>query len=335
MKVSDTWSPLTRTIEAVQDESHHIANDVLASTLPCARGGPMAIDRSMIGFVTKRTDAVTHRWVPHVLRWIAGLLWLSNVSWKIPPDFGRSGEECGGLCRYVEEGVTNPVLPGSSWLFEKVLTPNLFLVGWTTVLLETLLAALFISGRHLRVAAVLGVVQSLGIGLAVANADDEWYWSYGLMAALHLAVLATASQVERPPVRTSGLVMAGYGLVIAAAHAGAGLIGDENGSWSLFDQANDFPGDFGRNVFPGSILLGLLLVAFGAAVVVGAGRLPVERVRAMGWALLAGSVLALVFVAAPRVEGWLGVRSSTIAIVLVVAFAMISPRPARGASSGS
>ncbi len=38
MKVSDTWFPLAKTIEAVQGEyrSHRIANDVLASTFPCA-----------------------------------------------------------------------------------------------------------------------------------------------------------------------------------------------------------------------------------------------------------------------------------------------------------
>ena len=38
MKVSDGWSPLERTIDAVRDEyrDYRIANDVLASTFPCA-----------------------------------------------------------------------------------------------------------------------------------------------------------------------------------------------------------------------------------------------------------------------------------------------------------
>ncbi len=38
MKVADTWSPLTATIEKVRDEyrSHRISGDVLASTFPCA-----------------------------------------------------------------------------------------------------------------------------------------------------------------------------------------------------------------------------------------------------------------------------------------------------------
>ena len=38
MKVSDHWAPLRTTIETIRDEyrSHRIANDVLASTFPCA-----------------------------------------------------------------------------------------------------------------------------------------------------------------------------------------------------------------------------------------------------------------------------------------------------------
>jgi pyruvate-formate lyase-activating enzyme len=38
MKVADTWAPLASTIEAIRDEyrAHRLANDVLASTFPCA-----------------------------------------------------------------------------------------------------------------------------------------------------------------------------------------------------------------------------------------------------------------------------------------------------------
>ena len=32
------------------------------------------------------------------------------------------------------------------------------------------------SGRFVRIAAVVGMAMSFGIGLAVANAEHEWYW---------------------------------------------------------------------------------------------------------------------------------------------------------------
>jgi hypothetical protein len=290
------------------------------------------MDRTAIDTVTARTDDLARRWVPDLLRWSAGLLWLSNVGWKVPPDFGRSGDECRSLCRYMEEGIDHPVLPGSSWIFEHLLVPNLTAFGWTTVLLEATLAALLISGRHLRVAAILGIAQSAGIGLAVANADGEWYWSYGLMIALHLAILVTAVQTPRPSLRVNGLVLSGYGAIVALAHREAGLTGDENSLWSLFDQRNDFPGDFGRNVFPGSILLGLLLFVLGLAVAFGAPKLPAAQARAVGWVLLGASVLVLVFVAAPRTEGWAAIRPSNVAMIAVVALTLISPAGALGGS---
>ena len=285
----------------------------------------MGMSRASLDTVTERSDRLAARWVPDILRWTAGLLWLSNASWKVPPDFGRSGGRCENLCRYMEDGVSHPVLPGSGWIFENLLTPNLFAFGWATVLIETALAAMFISGRYLRTAAVLGLLQSVGIGLAVANADDEWYWSYGLMIALHLGILFTAATSRLPSLRTTGFVVAGYGVLVVAAHRAAGLGGDENDVFSLFEQSNDFPGDFGRNVFPGSIAAGLGFLVIGAALAAASPRVDAAKLRVAGLTLAVASLLVLVFAAAPRVEGWLGLRPSSIAMVGVVALALIKP----------
>lgn len=149
--------------------------------------------------VLRAADAVT-RSTPLVLRVTAGLLWLSNVSWKVPPNFGdRSGgapltdDNCSQLCGYVREGINEPVAPGYPWVLENIVQPNLTAFGWTVLFVEFLLAALLLSGTFTRGAALLGLVQSAAIGLSVANASGEWYWSYILMATLHLAVFALAA----------------------------------------------------------------------------------------------------------------------------------------------
>ncbi|MEJ7771018.1 MAG: hypothetical protein WKF51_03900 [Geodermatophilaceae bacterium] len=49
----------------------------------------------------EQTSQRSDRLLPAGLRVTAGLLWLSNVSWKTPPDFGRSADGCSGLCRFV------------------------------------------------------------------------------------------------------------------------------------------------------------------------------------------------------------------------------------------
>ena len=79
--------------------------------------------------LTGRIDRSTAAWGPSVLRATAAMLWLANVNWKVPPAFGRTGERCVALCRFVEAGAENPVVPGSAWFFEHVASPNLALFG--------------------------------------------------------------------------------------------------------------------------------------------------------------------------------------------------------------
>ncbi len=135
----------------------------------------------------------TERIVPLVIRLTAGLLWLSNVGWKVPPNFGKSGNSCGGLCGYVQDGIDHGVVPGWSWLMENLVLPNLTLFGYATLFLEFTLAVLLLTGTFTRAAAVGGFLQSIAIGLSVANTSGEWYWSYLLMAALHVAVFGMAA----------------------------------------------------------------------------------------------------------------------------------------------
>jgi hypothetical protein len=273
--------------------------------------------------VTGRVDAAAARWAPTALRWTAGLLWLANVGWKRPPDFGRSGDDCGQLCRYVEYGAEHPVLPGSAWFFEQVVSPNLTAFGWVTLLTECTVAVLLISGRYVRTAAVLGIIQSFAIGVAVANAPDEWYWAYVLMIALHVAVLATAAGARLQPAKTMAVVTAGYGLAVAVVHAGAGLTG--GGSWNLFSQENDVPGEWGRNTFPGSIALGAILLAVGIGGWFVATRLDGSRRSNVGWALLAFSLVLLFTYGADGLILGLGSSSTTLCITAALGLALATP----------
>ncbi len=97
------------------------------------------------------------------------------------------------MCRFVDEGAENGVIAPWSWLMDNVVAPNLSLFGYLTLLTEFTLAVLLLSGTLTRLAALVGVAQSLAIGLSVANADGEWYWSYLLMIALHVAIFALAA----------------------------------------------------------------------------------------------------------------------------------------------
>ena len=48
-------------------------------------------------------------------------------------------------------------------------------------------------GAHVRIGALVGLAQSIAIGLSVMYAPNEWPWSYWLMAAGHVALLLGAT----------------------------------------------------------------------------------------------------------------------------------------------
>ena len=272
------------------------------------------------GQLTERVDVLSTRFLPTVLRWTAALLWLANVNWKVPPDFGRSGDSCRALCRYVQLGVDHPVAPGSAWFFDTIVNPNLTAFGWITLFAESVLVVLLVSGRYIRVAAVIGIAQSIGIGLSVANAPGEWYWSYVLMIVLHLGILATASTARPQSARTMGIVTVGYGVVLMIVHAGAGLTG--SGDWNLFSQETAFPGQWGRGSFPGSLAIGLGFVVIGAAGWWIADHVAEQQRRIIGWALVAvGALLLITYEQGGLVVG-LGSRPGNACILAALGLAL-------------
>lgn len=242
--------------------------------------------------MTTHVDRIATRYGPTVVRWFLGLMWLSNVNWKVPTEFGA-------LAGYSRAGVDHPVVPGSAWVFENIVLEQIAIFGWLTLFVEVGVAAALLSGRYLRTAAVVSAAQAIGIGLAVANAPNEWYWAYLLMMGLSVAVLVQAPRDRgQSPASMGGIVMA-YGVVVAITNAGAGFLGNDNTSRTLFTGSNDIPDEFGVSMFPGSIALGLVFVVLGAGVWA-LGRASDGARRIAGWSTVAvAAVLLVTYRAAP------------------------------------
>lgn len=85
--------------------------------------------------------------------------------------------------------------------------------------------------------------------------------------------MAGSLDVSRPLRLTITLIVAAYGVIVIVANARNGVWPTQfTRDWLLFGGANDFPGDFGRNIFSGSIGFGVLLLVMAAAVWFTAGR---------------------------------------------------------------
>lgn len=127
------------------------------------------------------------------VRILAALLWLANVHWKVPGDFGENNG--GGLYKYTKSGAANAPFAPFRWLLREIVVPNFHLFGWFTLVSETVLAALLLIGYRTRLVALAGAAMSVPIMLAVIYypKSDEWSWSYLMMIGLHLLLWATAA----------------------------------------------------------------------------------------------------------------------------------------------
>lgn len=125
------------------------------------------------------------------VRVVVALMWIQNVNWKIPPDFGRSRDA--DLYHFVKGAVDHPVLAPYSWVVEHVVLPNLTLFGYLTLVTEFALGAFLLAGLFTRLFAAVGILQSGAIALSVLNTPGEWHWSYYLMIVAHVLLLAFAA----------------------------------------------------------------------------------------------------------------------------------------------
>lgn len=128
-----------------------------------------------------------------VCRVAVALMWIQNVAWKNPPDFGNDTAPPRDLYKWTLNGVEHEVLAPWAWLVEHVILPNFVLFAWGAYLVEACLGAFLLVGLATRLWALIGLAQTTAITLSVLYAPHEWFWSFALMYVAHLALLATAA----------------------------------------------------------------------------------------------------------------------------------------------
>lgn len=124
-------------------------------------------------------------------RILLGVLWLANLAWKLPPEFGRDDPE--GLLYSFELAADHALVEPLRTLAADVLIPHFTAFGWLVFLVELAVGLSLLLGLWTRIGALLGVAQAVAITLLVVRAPDEWLWTYVLLIALSLVVALTPS----------------------------------------------------------------------------------------------------------------------------------------------
>ncbi len=114
---------------------------------------------------------------------LTGWLWFQQLFWKMPPDFT-------GLHRYVVEEGTATFIPGYAFVIQHVFLPHFVLLGAFTWGAELLVALLLLLGVFSRLGALFSTMLALQLYVGLSAAPGEWYWTYGMLVLLSLALLA-------------------------------------------------------------------------------------------------------------------------------------------------
>lgn len=127
---------------------------------------------------------------------VFGLLWLDGVWWKISVDGSLKLDK--EVFEYViKQGSENPVFGFYGTITDKLLLPNLTFFLIMTIVVELVLAALFISGRYIRLASAVSFLLTITIILSIINAPNEWHWSYFLMLLVSAIFFVVPTKFER------------------------------------------------------------------------------------------------------------------------------------------
>ncbi len=132
------------------------------------------------------SDHPSH-WPLALARIVIGVLWFTQVLWKLPPDFGCGPDQSKGLCDWIAREIQSPLLPPYAAFLQNIVLPGLGIFGWMTFLLEASIAISLIFGLLSRLGGLLGTLQSLNLLIGLWAVPGEWYWSY-IMLTLFCAL---------------------------------------------------------------------------------------------------------------------------------------------------
>jgi uncharacterized membrane protein YphA (DoxX/SURF4 family) len=123
------------------------------------------------------------------MRALMGVIWLSLLFAKLPPDFGRHDRDgLGHTFRLAEQHAAIGPLRD---LVRRVVIPHFTVFGWIVFAVELVAGALLLSGWFTRIGAFTGLGASLVMVVFLGPTPHTWSFALVLFVAWHLVLLAT------------------------------------------------------------------------------------------------------------------------------------------------
>ncbi len=160
-----------------------------------------------------------------LVRIVIGLLWLTQLFWKLPPTFGcptpfafsTKTQFTSGLCDWIGReaayagnlhvlnfdlhlaGGSNfsidlsPISSAYGGFLNGFVLPNFSWMAWAIFGLESLITLTMLLGLFGRLGALLGTLQALNLTIGLLPVPGEWEWTYLMLTAINFTLLITAA----------------------------------------------------------------------------------------------------------------------------------------------
>jgi uncharacterized membrane protein YphA (DoxX/SURF4 family) len=133
----------------------------------------------------------TPLWPIALSRVLIGALWLGSLRWKLPPNFAPDTGR--GLLDWLQLEVQHPAFDIYAHFVQSVVIPNFTLFAWLIFLGELLVGLALLTGTFTRLAAALGLLMAINLGIGLLEVPGEWPWSYIMLVMWHGVFLVTAA----------------------------------------------------------------------------------------------------------------------------------------------
>lgn len=149
------------------------------------------LDRGVDALNRRFPASASPTWPIALARILLGLMWLTSLRWKLPPNFEADGHT--SLREWLDLMVEHAAVGFYGDLINSVVLPQFTLFAWLLFLTELAVGLSLVLGVFVRPAAVVGLAMSLNLLVGLVDVPGEWPWSYLFMAMWHGAVLVSAA----------------------------------------------------------------------------------------------------------------------------------------------
>jgi uncharacterized membrane protein YphA (DoxX/SURF4 family) len=160
-----------------------------------------------------------------ISRIIVGLLWLSQLFWKLPPTFGCPADFAFSTRQHVTSGLgdwigreaayagtlrvfnldlhllgqqgfyvdLSPLSSAYGSFLNGFVLPNFSWMAWLIFAMEFFITVSILLGLFGRLGALIGTLQAINLTLGLLPVPGEWEWTYLLLIVANLMLLLTAA----------------------------------------------------------------------------------------------------------------------------------------------